>query len=90
MESFKDTINGILGGFAAAATLEPKTDLKDRLLRCQKDICEAHKKLRETIEWQAHYDSKTDENLKRMHETIEWQNWNLLVRAYKSMYEDKE
>ena len=60
-------------------------DLRARLSRCQKDICEAHRKLRETIEWQAHCDSKTDENLKRMHETIEWQNWNLLIETYFSM-----
>ncbi len=63
-------------------------DLRARLSRCQKDICEAHRKLRDTAERQAWCNQRTDENLKRMHETIEWQNWNLLVRAYKSMWED--
>lgn len=82
MESFKDTINGILEGFA--------TNNQGKQNKILQEIATANLKLRRTPEWQHWHKSLEPTALNRMQDTIEWRNYSLLLTAYQSMYGDNE
>ena len=53
-------------------------------------INQAHELLTDTSEWQTWNITRTVEDFENVKQTIEYRNYSLLIRAYKSMYEDKE
>ena len=64
--------------------------LATKLAGLKAKINQAHELLMDTSEWQTWNITRTVEDFENVKQTIEYRNYSLLIRAYKSMYEDKE
>jgi hypothetical protein len=64
--------------------------LATKLAGLKAKINQAHELLMDTSEWQTWNITRTVEDFENVKQTIEYRNYSLLIRAYKSMYGDKE
>lgn len=63
--------------------------LATKLAGLKAKINQAHELLMDTKEWQGWNLTRTAEDFEQVKNTIEYRNYSLLIRSYKSMYEDE-